>query len=65
MSDFKSNVKHRLIDMDKSQSWLIEEIKIRGECYVDGSYLNKIYSGERNAPKIKKLICEILEIEGY
>ena len=63
VSDFKSQVKHKLIDLNQTQTWLIEQVKEKGECYFDGSYLNKIYSGERNAPKIKNIICEILNIE--
>lgn len=61
--DFKKKVKYRLIDLEKSQKWLEEEISKRTGLFVDASYLNKIYNGERSAPKIRSAICEILEIE--
>ena len=61
--DFFKKVKYRLIDLGKNQRWLEEQIKEKTGLYVDSSYLSKIYNGERNAPKIRKAICEILEIE--
>lgn len=61
--EFFKKVKHRLIDLDKSQKWLEEEITKKTGLFVDSSYLNKIYNGDRNAPKIRAAICEILEIE--
>jgi hypothetical protein len=32
---------------------------------VDGGYMYKILTGQRNAPKIVAAICEILNIQGY
>lgn len=61
--EFFKKVKHRLIDINKSQKWLEEEITKKTGLFVDSSYLNKIYNGDRNAPKIRAAICEILEIE--
>ena len=60
--DFKKKVKYRLIDLDKTQKWLAEEIHKKTGLFVDNSYLNRIYRGERHAPKIKATICEILNI---
>ena len=61
--DFRKNVKYRLIDLCKTQKWLEEQIKEKTGLFVDSSYLNKIYSGERTAPKIRAAICEILDIK--
>ena len=60
--NFRRRVKHKLIDMEKSQSWLLEQVKEKTGLFVDNSYLNKIYTGERKAPKIRAAICEILRI---
>lgn len=60
---FSKKVKYRLIDLGKTQKWLEQEITKKTGLFVDSSYLNKIYNGERNAPKIRAAICEILEIE--
>ena len=61
--DFRKTVKYRLIDLGKSQKWLEEQVREKTGLYVDSSYLGKIYSGERNAPKVKAAICEILNIK--
>ena len=61
--EFFKKVKYRLIDLEKTQKWLEQEITKKTGLFVDSSYLNKIYNGDRNAPKIRAAICEILEIE--
>lgn len=63
MSDFEYRVKERLLFLKKTQSWLIDEIKKRHNCFLDSAYMSKIISGKRDAPEIKKLVCEILGIE--
>lgn len=61
--EFFKKVKCRLICLEKTQKWLEQEITKKTGLFVDSSYLNKIYNGDRNAPKIRAAICEILEIE--
>ena len=61
--EFMKKVKYRLIDLGKSQKWLENEITEKTGLFVDSSYLNKIYRGERQAPKIVKAIQEILDIQ--
>lgn len=61
--EFFKKVKYRLIDLKKTQKWLEQEITKKTGLFVDSSYLNKIYNGDRNAPKIRAAICEILGIE--
>ena len=61
--EFFKKVKYRLIDLGKNQRWLENQITEKTGLFVDGSYLSKIYNGERNAPKIRSAICEILEID--
>ena len=62
-SDFGLCVKTKLLQMGKEQKWLEEAISEKTGLYVDGGYMYKILTGQRNAPKIVAAICEILSIE--
>ena len=62
MSNFGKKVKKALIDMDKNQAWLIEEIRARTGLYCDSSYMHKILSGKYENPTIVDAICTILNI---
>lgn len=61
MNDYGKWVKKRLIDMDKNQTWLIEQIQAVTGLYCDGGYLSKIFNGKRAAPKIVGTIDELLK----
>lgn len=63
MSNFGKKVKKALIDIDKNQAWLIEEIKAKTSLYFDSSYMHKILSGKNKNPTIVDAICSILNIE--
>ena len=60
--EFKKTIKHRLVDLGKTQKWLEDEISARTGMFVDSGYMHKIMTGQRKAPKIVESICEILEI---
>lgn len=60
--DFEKKVKHRLIDLGKTQTWLMERIREETGLFVDSSYLAKIYKQERSAPKIVQAIKKILDL---
>ena len=57
-------VKHRLLDLGKRQSWLIGEMKKRKSgMFMDSSYMARLLDGsEKSAPKMK-LIDQILTEE--
>lgn len=61
-SAFGKEVKKKLIDLDKSQSWLIEQIKKRTGLYCDSSYMSKIMTGKKCPRRLIDEICKILEI---
>lgn len=63
MSDLKKIVKKRLIDLNKTQRWLIEEVKNKTGLYFDESYLKRIYDGKLHPGKIISAMSEILEID--
>lgn len=60
-TDFGLCVKTELLRRGKEQNWLIEEIKARG-MFADSGYLYKIFTGKRSAPKLVKIISDILDI---
>lgn len=62
-SDFGLLVKTKLLQTNKTQKWLAEEVANKTGLYVDSGYMYKILTGQRNAPKIVDAICEILNIE--
>lgn len=61
-SDFEYKVKNKLLKMKKRQSWLIDEVKKKHNCFLDSAYMSKIISGKRQAPEIRKAICDVLGI---
>lgn len=63
LSDFGKTIKKRLIDMNKNQVWLIEQVREETGLYFDGSYLYKISTGRLNTPSIVGAIRKILDIE--
>lgn len=63
LTPFGKDIKRRLIDLDKSQLWLIGEVKAMTGLYFDNSYLNKIMKGRIATPSIVNAICQILSIE--
>ena len=62
LSEFGKDIGKRLIDLDKPQVWLIEEVRNKTGLYFDDSYLYKIKTGQLSTPKVVQAICEILEI---
>lgn len=59
-TEYGKSVKKRLIEMDKTQEWLIGEVVNRTGLFVDSGYLWKILTGQRTAPKVVDAINEIL-----
>ena len=59
---FRKAVKHRLVDLDKTQAWLCKEVSARCGRYCDNSMLKKIYDGELPGSIIIPPIREILDL---
>lgn len=64
LTDFGKRVKYRLVDLERTQEWLQEQVREKTGLFVDSSYMYKILAGQRAAPKIVKAISEILGLEG-
>ena len=62
-SDFGLCVKTELLRQGKEQKWLETAVSEKTGLYVDNSYMYKILTGQRNAPKVVTAICEILDIK--
>ena len=61
-TDFGLCVKTKLLQIGKEQKWLEEAVYEKTGLYVDCSYMYKILTGQRNAPRIVAAICEVLNI---
>ena len=61
-TDFGLCVKTELLRTGKDQKWLEKVVSEKTGLYVDGGYMYKILTGQRNAPKIVAAICEVLNI---
>ena len=62
LTPFGKAIKKKLVDLDKSHSWLIEQVTKLTGLYFDRSYLHKIMTGKLDTPKIIQAIDEILDI---
>ena len=62
-TEYAKEVRKKLIDMDKSQDWLIQQVSEKTGMYFDDSYLSKIFNGKRNPPIIIAAINQILGLE--
>ena len=62
-NDFGKAVKVRLVEMEKSQAWLIEQVKEKTGLYFDSGYLWRINAGVLTTPGVVAAIREILGME--
>ena len=62
-SDFGLCVKTALLRNGKEQRWLEEAVSKKTGLFVDSSYMYKILTGRRNAPRIVAAIREILDLK--
>ena len=60
ITGFGKEVKKKLIDLDRQQAWLIEQVKEKTGLYFDDSYLYKIRTGQLSTPKIVQAIRDVL-----
>jgi len=64
-TEYGKKVMHRLIDLDKTQSWLVEQMKAKAEeidipIYMDLPRLNAYLAGKHESKYTKYLIEECL-----
>lgn len=59
---YGKEIKKRLIDLGRTQTWLIERVREKTGLYFDDSYLYKIQTGKLSTPSIVAAINEILNL---
>lgn len=62
LTPFGKEIKKRLVDMDHTQAWLIQQVAEKTGLYFDRSYMHKIQTGQLATPKIVQAIREILDL---
>lgn len=60
---FGKEIKKRLVDIDESQEWLIQQVKADTGLFFDSGYLHKILTGKLATPSIVASIQKILHLE--
>ena len=60
---FGKRIEKKLVDLDKNQEWLMEQIRAKTGLYVDSSYMYKIKTGKCSTPSIVNAICDVLGIK--
>lgn len=63
LTPFGKSIKHALIDQNRSQSWLVEQVREKTGLYFDNSYMYKIQTGQLATPSIVGAICEVLGLD--
>ena len=61
-TELGKEISKRLIDIERPQAWLIDQVKAQTGLYFDDSYLYKIKTGRLSTPKIIQAIHEILDL---
>lgn len=61
-TNFGLCVKTELLKRGRTQTWLESAVREKTGLFVDSSYMYKILTGQRDASKITRAICEILNI---
>ena len=62
ITDYGLKIKMRLLELNKSQNWLIDEVASRTGLYFDSGYMHKILTGAEKSEKVLTAINEILEL---
>mgnify|MGYP000824188769 CR=1 FL=1 len=62
LTELGKEISKRLIDIERPQAWLVDQVKEQTGLYFDDSYLYKIKTGRLSTPKIIQAIHEILDL---
>ena len=65
LTPFGKEIKKKLIDMNRTQAWLIERVACDTGMYFDRSYMHKIQTGQLANPKIVQAIQKILDLPSH
>lgn len=62
LTELGKEISKRLIDIERPQAWLVDQVKEQTGLYFDDSYLYKIKTGRLSTPKIIQAIQKILDL---
>ena len=65
LCEFGKQIEIALIQMDKRNDWLIDQVKEDTGRYFDRSYLHKVKTGKIKTPGILQSISKILNISTH
>lgn len=60
---YGKEIKKKLVDINRTQNWLIAEVREKTGLFFDSSYLYKILTGQKATPSIVAAINQTLEID--
>lgn len=63
LCEFGIKAKVKLVQINKTSTWLANEVHKNTGLYVDTAYLSHIFTGKRKAPKVVNAIKDILQME--
>ena len=70
LTDFGKKVKIRLIEMEQTQTWLIQQVREKTGGFFDSSYLHRLMAGTTpgkdgndGRPGKIEVICDILGLD--
>lgn len=64
VTPFGISVKMKLLELNKTQNWLIEQVKKSdNSIYVDSSVMNRVLTGQIKSGKVVDAVKSILNIE--
>lgn len=62
LCEFGVRVKHRLVELNRTQLWLISETKkLLPNRYIDSSYLHKLMVGEAHSDTVCAAMMDVLD----
>ncbi len=64
ITEYGKTIKAKLVELNKTQTWLGERVAEKTGLYFDSSYMHKVLTGKLSTPKVLAAINEILGIEG-
>lgn len=62
ITEYGKTIKTRLLEMEKTQAWLVDEVAKKTGLFFDSSYLHKVMTGRLHTPKVIAAIDEILGV---
>jgi|GEM_PF-343306 len=63
VTSFGIAVKTKLLELNKTQNWLIEQVKaLDDSIYIDSSVMNKVITGQIKTGKVVNAVKAVLDI---